>query len=81
MAISADQERLALSRLYSRFGFGPKPGEFEAALKSGFQATKKNFLIKPTEVDISADIAPIVIDDMGPRPMAGTFAGVENCST
>ena len=77
MAISADQERLALSRLYSRFGFGPKPGEFEAALKSGFQATKKNFLIKPTEVDISADIAPIVIDDMGPRPMAGTFAGVE----
>jgi uncharacterized protein (DUF1800 family) len=77
MAISADQERLALSRLYSRFGFGPKPGEFETALKNGFQTTKKSFLIKPSTGDIASDIAPLVIDDMGPRPAAGTFAGVE----
>ena len=77
MAISADQERLALSRLYSRFGFGPKPGEFEAALKSGFQSAKKSFLVKPSTGDIAADIAPLVIDDVGPRPAAGTFAGVE----
>jgi uncharacterized protein (DUF1800 family) len=77
MAISADQERLALSRLYSRFGFGPKPGEFETALKNGFQTTKKSFLVKPSTGDIASDTAPLVIDDMGPRPAAGTFAGVE----
>jgi uncharacterized protein (DUF1800 family) len=77
MAMSTDQERLALSRLYSRFGFGPKPGEFEAAVKSGYESSKKNFLVKPTAAQISADVAPIVIDDIGPRPMAGTFASVE----
>jgi uncharacterized protein (DUF1800 family) len=77
MAMSTDQERLALSRLYSRFGFGPKPGEFEAAVKSGYESTKRNFLVKPTAAQISADVAQIVIDDMGPRPDAGTFAGVE----
>ena len=77
MAISADQERLALSRLYSRFGFGPKPGEFEAALKNGFHTTKKSFLVKPSTGDIASDTTPLVIDDMGPRPAAGTFAGVE----
>lgn len=77
MAMSTDQERLALSRLYSRFGFGPKPGEFETAVKSGYESTKRNFLIKPTAAQISADVAQIVIDDMGPRPDAGTFAGVE----
>jgi uncharacterized protein (DUF1800 family) len=77
MAMSTDQERLALSRLYSRFGFGPKRGEFEAAIKSGYESTKRNFLIKPTAAQISADVAPIVIDDMGPRPDTGTFASVE----
>jgi uncharacterized protein (DUF1800 family) len=77
MAMSTDQERLALSRLYSRFGFGPKRGEFEAAVKSGYESTKRNFLVKPTAAQISADVAQIVIDDMGPRPDAGTFAGVE----
>jgi len=75
--LSADQERLAISRLFHRYGFGPKQGEFEKALKSGFEATKKNFLTKPTTAQISADLAPITIDDLGPRPTPGTFANTE----
>ena len=75
--ISADQERLALTRLFHRFGFGPKPGEFEAALKAGFEFTKSQFLNKPTQDQITRSLAPIVIDDLGPRPTPGTFANTE----
>ena len=75
--INADQERLALTRLFHRFGFGPKPGEFEAALKAGFEFTKSQFLNKPTQDQITRSLAPIVIDDLGPRPTPGTFANTE----
>lgn len=75
--MGADQERLALSRLYSRFGFGPKPGEFDAALRNGFGATKKTFLYRPTATEIELDSAPIVVEDLGPRPTPGTFANTE----
>ena len=76
-AMSAEQERLALSRLFHRYGFGPKPGEFEKAVKNGFEVTKKSFLIKPTVEQLGVDIAPITIDDLGPRPTPGTFANTE----
>ena len=75
--LSSDQERLAISRLFHRYGFGPKPGEFEQAVKNGFEVTKKNFLMKPTADQLNADIAPITIDDLGPRPTPGTFANTE----
>ncbi len=75
--LSSDQERLAISRLFHRFGFGPKPGEFEAAVKNGFEVTKKNFLTKPTVEQLSSDLAPITVDDLGPRPTPGTFANTE----
>jgi uncharacterized protein (DUF1800 family) len=75
--LSADQERLAISRLFHRYGFGPKQGEFEKAVKSGFEVTKKNFLVKPTAAQISADLPPITIDDLGPRPTPGTFENTE----
>jgi uncharacterized protein (DUF1800 family) len=76
-AMSAEQERLALSRLFHRFGFGPKPGEFERAVKNGFEVTKKSFLVKPTVEQITADLPLIAIDDIGPRPTPGTFANTE----
>jgi uncharacterized protein (DUF1800 family) len=74
MAImSANQERLAVSRLYHRFGFGPRPGEFESAIKLGFEQTAKNLLIKPSSDEVVAELKSIVIDDLGPRPKPGTF--------
>ena len=75
--ISADQERLALSRLFHRFGFGPTPQQFEAAVAAGFENTKKTFLIKPSAEQITKDVAPLVVDDIGPRPTPGTFANTE----
>jgi uncharacterized protein (DUF1800 family) len=75
--MSAEQERLALSRLFHRFGFGPKPGEFERAVKSGFEVTKKNFLTKPSIEQLGMDLAPITVDNLGPRPTPGTFANTE----
>lgn len=75
--LSADQERLAISRLFHRFGFGAKPGEFESAIKSGLEATKKSFLSRPTTSEINSDLIPITVDDIGPRPTPGTFANTE----
>jgi uncharacterized protein (DUF1800 family) len=71
--MSANQERLAISRLYHRFGFGPRPGEFEQSINSGFDSVKKNFLVKTSLEEIKADVKEIVIDDLGPRPKPGTF--------
>jgi uncharacterized protein (DUF1800 family) len=71
--MSANQERLAISRLYHRFSFGPRPGEFEQSINSGFESVKKNFLVKPTFDEIKADVKEIAIDDVGPRPKPGTF--------
>jgi len=75
--LSADQERLAISRLYSRFGFGAKPGEFSIAVKNGFESSKNSFLIKPSVDQINSDLLPLTIDDLGPRPTPGTFANTE----
>jgi uncharacterized protein (DUF1800 family) len=75
--LSADQERLAISRLFHRFGFGVRPGEFDRAVKSGLEATKKNLLTRPTTEQINADLLTLTIDDLGPRPTPGTFANTE----
>jgi uncharacterized protein (DUF1800 family) len=75
--IGSMEDRLALSRLFHRFGFGPKPGEFEEALRNGFEATKKRFLYIPNLNEINQDVAPLVIDDLGQRPAPGTFANTE----
>lgn len=75
--LSKDQERLAISRLFHRFGFGPKPGEFQRAVAAGLDATKKSLLIKPTPDEINKDVAPLLVDDLGPRPTPGTFANTE----
>ncbi|MEY3753188.1 MAG: hypothetical protein RIR75_1035, partial [Actinomycetota bacterium] len=33
-------KRLETSRLFHRFGFGPRPGEYAQALKDGVQTTR-----------------------------------------
>jgi uncharacterized protein (DUF1800 family) len=75
--LTADQERLAISRLFHRFGFGPTPQQFEKAVAAGFEKTKENFLIKPSADQITKDVAPLVVEDIGPRPTPGTFANTE----
>jgi uncharacterized protein (DUF1800 family) len=65
-----DLKRLEIARLYSRFGFGPRPGEFEQALKAGVVATKQSFL-NPAPIDTGAVALPTVTD-LGKRPEPNT---------
>ena len=65
-----DLKRLELARLYNRFGFGPRPGEFNQALKAGVAATKQSFL-NPPLIDSGAVALPAVTD-LGKRPEPNT---------
>ena len=65
-----DLKRLEIARLYSRFGFGPRPGEFEQALKAGVVATKQS-LLNPAPIDTGAVALPTVTD-LGKRPEPNT---------
>ena len=63
-----ETDRIEIARLYQRFGFGPRPGEFKAALKTGVAATRAALLTPPVK-DISlAAISEPKITDLGPRP-------------
>ena len=63
-----DANRLATARLYQRFGFGPRPGEFSAALSDGFSNSRTN-LLTPPSVDYGAQrVRDPGITDLGRRP-------------
>jgi uncharacterized protein (DUF1800 family) len=72
-----ETDRLEIARLYHRFGFGPRPGEFKAALANGVSATKTALLSVPT-VDLgAAQVAEPNITNLGPRPDQKTSALIE----
>ena len=72
-----ETDRLEISRLYHRFGFGPRPGEFKAALANGLSATKTALLSVPA-VDLgAAQVAEPNITNLGPRPDQKTSALIE----
>jgi len=53
------QDRLAISRLINRFGFGPKPGEYAALLAKGLPAAQAKLLTPPaTDAGLSAITEP-----------------------
>jgi hypothetical protein len=60
-----DLKRLETARLFHRFGFGPRPGEFEAALKNGVEKTRSELLAK-SKNEIA--VTPPVLIDLGKRP-------------
>jgi uncharacterized protein (DUF1800 family) len=67
-----DLQRLETARLYHRFGFGPRPGEFRTALTQGIQATQQNIL----KIDTQTIVAP-EFTDPGPRPAPNSEGIVE----
>ena len=72
-----ETDRLEIARLYHRFGFGPRPGEFKAALASGVSATKTALLSVPA-VDLgAAQVAEPNITNLGQRPDQKTSALIE----
>lgn len=67
-------QRLETARLFQRFGFGPKPGEFANALKLGIDATRIQ-LLSPPSIDHGLVTVPDpVLTDLGNFPQTGTSA-------
>ena len=63
-----DATRLEISRLYHRFGFGPRPGEYAKALVSGVAATRTAALTVPAVDSGAATVVEPAITDLGKRP-------------
>jgi uncharacterized protein (DUF1800 family) len=61
-------QRLETSRLFQRFGFGPRPGEYAAALKTGVAGTRTKLLTVPAVDAGAALVAAPNITDLGQRP-------------
>lgn len=65
-------KRLEISRLFHRFGFGPRPGEYAQALKDGVPATRTKLTTAPA---MQTTITPVLIPeitDLGKRPQENT---------
>jgi uncharacterized protein (DUF1800 family) len=65
-------QNLEISRLFHRFGFGPRPGEYANALAAGVEATRAKLLTVPA---VDAGLSKVVepeITDLGPRPKPNT---------
>jgi uncharacterized protein (DUF1800 family) len=70
MATTVERRRIA--RLVHRFGFGPRPGEFQKLIAEGFDAAASRYLVSPTN-DIFADSQPApLVSDQGKRPAPNT---------
>jgi uncharacterized protein (DUF1800 family) len=72
-----ETDRLEIARLYHRFGFGPRPGEFKAALNSGVSATRIALLTPPANDQALAAIPEPKITDLGQRPAQKTNELIE----
>lgn len=67
-----NSQRLETSRLFHRFGFGPRPGEFAQALNNGLSVTRTNLLSVPLVDAGAATVVEPAITDLGRRPEANT---------
>ena len=65
-------QRLETSRLFNRFGFGPRPGEYAQALKDGVELTRTRLLTVPAVDAGAALVVEPEITDLGPRPKPNT---------
>jgi uncharacterized protein (DUF1800 family) len=63
-----DITRLETARLFHRFGFGPRPGEFASAISAGVSATReKLFANSGTDLGLM-NIPQLELTDLGQRP-------------
>lgn len=69
-----DLIRLETSRLYQRFSFGPKPGEYSAALRNGVSATRKKILQRPETSSNTNLVSKLILPDLGKRPTVNSVA-------
>ena len=62
-------DRAQIARYFQRLAFGPKPGQFNAALKNGAAKTLNNILTATP----SSTVAMPVFETLGPQPMVGAI--------
>jgi len=63
-----DLNRLETARLFHRFGFGPRPGEFASAINAGVSATREKLFRNPgTDMGL-ANVPQLTVTDLGQRP-------------
>ena len=68
-------DRVEISRLIHRFGFGPKPGDYLTLLSAGLNSARQNILTVPS-IDRGLNaIADPLLTDLGPFPPQKTLAG------
>ena len=70
MATVAERRRIA--RLVHRFGFGPKPGEFEKLISGGFDSAANLYLKSPISDSFSDNQPAPRVSDQGKRPAANS---------
>jgi uncharacterized protein (DUF1800 family) len=67
-----NSQRLETSRLFNRFGFGPRPGEYAQALIDGTTQTRTKLLTVPVIDMGAAAVKEPEITDLGKRPELNT---------
>jgi len=65
-------DRMLVARLQHRLGFGPRPGDYLAAVRAGFQQSRSAALKAPSVDAGTAGIGMPSIRDLGPPPASGT---------
>ena len=65
-------ERRRIARLVHRFGFGPKPGEFEKLVANSFDSAATKYLISPTSDSFADNQSSPKVSDQGKRPAANS---------
>lgn len=66
--VVVNTDRLVISRLQHRLGFGPRPGEYAAALQTGVSKIREMALTPPITDAGLAKVAALPITDLGPYP-------------
>ena len=61
-------ERRKIARLVHRFGFGPRPGEFNSLLTLGFDSAANIYLTSPSSDEFADSQPEPEVSDQGPRP-------------
>ena len=63
-----DINRLETARLFHRFGFGPRPGEFASAISAGVSATREKLFANSGTDSGLMNVPQLVLADLGKRP-------------
>jgi uncharacterized protein (DUF1800 family) len=66
--VASVPERRKIARLVHRFGFGPRPGEFNSLLTLGFDSAANLYLTSPSSDEFADSQPEPEVSDQGPRP-------------